>query len=122
MACSSGDAYQKPKDPEEAGSDFIRAALDGDYRKVRLFVLKDRDNERLVETLEKNYRKLPEPEKRSFREASVIVTKMNNTGDSVMLINFSNSYKKTPQEIKLVRYEGEWWVDLKYTFTGNTER
>ncbi|MBX3242450.1 MAG: DUF4878 domain-containing protein [Chitinophagaceae bacterium] len=117
-ACNSGN-YQKPDDPIEAGTDFIRFALDGDMTKAKTFVLPNEDNESLFREHEKSFAEKSKQEKDEYKNASIRITKTESLNDSTMLIIYSNSYKNKENELKLVRVEGEWWVDFKYTFTGD---
>lgn len=116
--CAGNEDYQKPSDPLEAGREFIRFALDGDMRKAKLFILNDGPNYRLFENIEKKYAAESSGEKDNYKAASIIINKFQSLNDSTALINYSNSFKKENNEIKLVKINGEWWVDFKYTFTG----
>lgn len=120
FGCSGSDNYKKPDDPLEAGRDFIRFALDGNMQKAKLFILKDGDNEMLFQRKEQQYNASPKSEKDAYKDASIIVNKSQDINDSTTIINYSNSYKKENNEIKLVKENNEWWVDFKYTFTGDT--
>ena len=119
--CTGNVDYQKPDDPLEAGREFIRFALDGDMHKAKVFILPDGANERLFENIEKKYAAESQEEKDNYKDASIIINKSQSLNDSTTIINYSNSFKRENSEIKLVKINGEWWVDFKYTFTGNTE-
>lgn len=118
-ACSENKEYEKPDDPLEAGREFIRFALDGEMSKAKSFILPDAVNERIFDNIEKKYAAESEEEKNSYKNASIIINKMHSINDSTAIINYSNSFKKEDSEIKLIKREGEWWVDFKYTFTGD---
>ncbi|HRO48421.1 hypothetical protein [Agriterribacter sp.] len=119
--CTGNENYQKPDDPLEAGREFIRFALDGDMRKAKAFILRDGANERLFENIEKKYAAESQEEKDNYKNASIIINKSQSLNDSTAIINYSNSFKRENSEIKLVKINGEWWVDFKYTFTGDSE-
>lgn len=119
-ACSENKEYEKPDDPLEAGREFIRFALDGEMSKAKSFILPDAVNERIFDNIEKKYAAESEEEKNSYKNASIIINKMHSINDSTAIINYSNSFKKEDSEIKLIKREGEWWVDFKYTFTGDS--
>jgi hypothetical protein len=111
--------YQKPEDAMDAGREFLRAALDGDYKKAELYILHDEENDRLFDRFQNAYQNVSAEEKEAYRHASIIVNSTLPQGDSVLIMNCANSYKKRNFDMKVVRYEGEWWVDFKYTFSGN---
>ncbi|MCO5237593.1 MAG: hypothetical protein M9933_15135 [Chitinophagaceae bacterium] len=119
-ACSENKEYEKPDDPLEAGREFIRFALDGEMSKAKSFILPDAVNERIFDNIEKKYAAESEEEKTSYKNASIIINKIHSINDSTAIINYSNSFKKEDSEIKLIKREGEWWVDFKYTFTGDS--
>ena len=120
FGCTGNENYQKPDDPLEAGREFIRFALDGDMRKAKVFILPDGANERLFENIEKKYAAESQEEKDNYKDASIIINKSQSLNDSTAIINYSNSFKRENSEIKLVKINGEWWVDFKYTFTGDS--
>ncbi|HEX5024982.1 MAG TPA: hypothetical protein VFV68_06905 [Agriterribacter sp.] len=117
--CTANQQYKKPDDPLEAGREFIRFALDGDMRSAKIFILPDAANERLFEKIEKKYAAESPEERSRYKDASIIINKSQSINDSTAIINFSNSYKREDSEIMLVKVNGEWWVDFKYTFTAD---
>ena len=44
LSCANDDTYKKAEDAEDAGREFIRASLDGNYDKALFFLLKDTTN------------------------------------------------------------------------------
>lgn len=118
ISCGGIDNYEKPDDPLDAGRDFIKAALEGDMNKAELFILKDPTNERLFNEVVKKYKTYSPEEKAGYKDANIRVNKSQDINDSTTIINYSNSFKKENNEIKLVKHNNEWWVDFKYTFTG----
>lgn len=107
---------KKNTDPLEAGREFINASLTGDYDYAKQYLLTDSTNlmyfERFVEFDEKK----PATDKEGYKNANIIINSTENISDSVTVINYSNTYKKEPAKIKLVRKNKEWLVDFKYTF------
>lgn len=120
LGCGDGDSYQKPDDALEAGSDFIRFALDGNMRQARTFILNDATNNALFDKISKKYDAATKAEKDAYKSASIRIIKFQKLNDSTAVIKYANSYKKEDDEIKLLKTGGEWWVDFKYTFTGDT--
>ena len=48
MACNAGKTFDKAEDAQDAGRQFIRASLDGDYEKARFYLLNDSVNLLLI--------------------------------------------------------------------------
>lgn len=110
------EKIKKNTDPLEAGREFINASLTGEYDYARQYLLSDSTNlmyfDRFVEFDEKK----PAVDKEGYKNANIIINSTENVSDSVAIINYSNTYKKEPAKIKLIRKNKEWLVDFKYTF------
>lgn len=119
ISCSNPMGFKKPEDGLDAGREFIRAVLDGDYKKGELYVLPDEEDMRIYKRYTDYMKKRPAEELAALKSANIIVNKIEPVSDSVQIINYANSYSNKPMEIKVVRKDGEWWVDFKYTFSGN---
>jgi hypothetical protein len=117
-ACNS-PGKKAPATALDAGREFIRASLDGDFETAETLLLKDTQNLQLFDAYKQLYGKLPADKKRNFKEASYTINKFVEENDSTTLINYSNSYMNKPMEIKLVRMQKNWNVDFKYTYSGN---
>jgi Domain of unknown function (DUF4878) len=110
----------RPDDALETAREFVRSSLDGDYKWANELLLKDSVNSYELEVLEKKYNtQMSESEKDGFKKASIIIHSVENASDSVVIVNYSNSFKKLPLPLKVVKKDGKWQVDLNYTFTGN---
>ena len=48
FACNAGKTFNKAEDAQDAGRQFIRASLDGDYEKARFYLLNDSVNLLLI--------------------------------------------------------------------------
>ena len=119
LGCSTPEGFQTPEDPLDAGREFIRALLDGDYEKGSLYVLNDPEDQEIFKRYERYMKKQPRKELLNLKSASIIINKMENQGDSISIINFSNSHSMKPMDLKVVKANGEWKIDLSYTFSGN---
>src|SRR5205085_8047783 len=84
VGCNTNSGFQKAEDAEDAGREFIRASLDGDYRKAMFYLYKDSTdtNMMLLDKWKKNYDKLPAEEKMNFKDASIRAIKIENKNDS----------------------------------------
>jgi hypothetical protein len=82
-------------------------------------VIPDDDDIRLYKRYTDYMRKQPGSELIELKQASIIINKVEEVSDSIQIINYSNSYTQKPMDIKVVKKDGEWWVDFSYTFSGN---
>ncbi len=119
FSCTNPVGFSKPEDGLDAGREFIRAVLDGDYKKGELYVIPEEDDIRLYKRYTDYMRKRSGTELIELKQASIIINKVEEVSDTIQIINYSNSYSKKPMDIKVVKKDGEWWVDFSYTFSGN---
>jgi hypothetical protein len=120
FACNNGknsgeDVYKKPADAQEAGTAFIRSTLNGNDNLAKEYMLQDTSNLTLLERWKAGYDRLPEADKFGYKQSNIIIAEIKNINDSVSIINYMNSFKKQPQELKIVRQKGDWLVDFKHT-------
>ncbi len=101
----------------DAARNFIRSALDGNWKEARRFMLQDSTNSQLLEASESNYQAhMSKEDKRGYREASITFYDTREVNDSVAIINYSNSYKNQKDSLRVLRSGDTWLVDLKYSF------
>lgn len=119
-ACNNNDRQQngKAENDMDAARNFIRATMDGDYKKARTFMLPDSANTQYLDVYERNYNERMKPEdKEGYKEASINIHQLKNINDSTSVIYYSNSYfKKDTHQLKVLRLNNQWLVDLKYYF------
>lgn len=114
VACSGNSGYQKAEDAQDAGRQFIRASLDGNYEKAKFYLLKDDDNLTLLRKQQSNYQKMSNEDKRSFGEASILPIEIVSVNDSITNYKYNNSFHpKDTTTIRIVKINNEWLVDLK---------
>jgi hypothetical protein len=83
-------------------------------------MLQDQDNQYWLGKWNQEFNKISEQEKASYGKASINISEVEDVvPDSITIIHFSNSYKNIPQKLKVVKYNNDWKVDFKYTFSGN---
>jgi hypothetical protein len=113
LACNSGRTFKKADDAQDAGREFIRASLDGDYEKAQYFLLQDSINRLLMDKWEKGFDQFDAATRQQYKSADILPIHIQDESDSVTSYTFSNSYRKDTTTIKIVRVNGEWLVDLK---------
>jgi hypothetical protein len=120
FACSCNDSatYTRAEDAQDAGREFIRASLDGNYHKAKFYLLKNEDNLMLLDRWKEMYGKYSKDSVRAFKDANIRPVNITAVNDSTTLYTYSNSFTKDTTTLTVVRVNGEWLVDLK-TLIGN---
>ncbi|UAY51142.1 hypothetical protein [Ferruginibacter albus] len=114
LSCSS--KKERPTTALDTGRAFIRATLDGDFDEAKtLLYSADTGNVQLFDLYKMQYERSSGADKNSYKSADIIVNTYNDLNDSTAIINYANSYKKTPLEIKVIKKSGLWQVDFKHT-------
>ncbi len=113
ISCNAGKTFNKAEDAQDAGRQFIRASLDGDYEKARFYLLSDSVNLLLISKWQQGFDQMDRDTRQSYREASILPISIRALNDSVTTYTFSNSFRKDTTTVHIVRRNGEWLVDLK---------
>jgi hypothetical protein len=123
FACNNSETkepevLEKPQEWQAAAQQFIRAALDGDYTKARTFLITDSTNKQTIDRYENYYNNSrPPDQKKAFKEASIYFLKeTHQVNDSVTIVHYANSYSNKPDSLKVIRINGQWLIDLNFTF------
>ena len=96
---------------------FIKDILENDYKNAKTLVLDEEMNKQYFELSKKDFEGKSEEELENYKKADIIINEIKNVNDSVTIVNYSNSYKKNIKyEVKVVRINSQWLVDLKHTF------
>ncbi|HEY4060543.1 MAG TPA: hypothetical protein VGM30_01515 [Puia sp.] len=111
--CGDSHSFKKAEDAQDAGREFIRASLDGNYEKASFFLYPDSTNQILFTKWKKDYDALDHESQQKYRAADILVIQFQPLNDSTSLYTYANTYKKDTTTIKVVRIKGEWLVDLK---------
>jgi len=121
LAISSCNTEKKsPNTDIEVAREFIKNILESNFKDAETFVLKEETNQQFFELFKKEFESKTKSELESFKNADIIINEISPINDSVSIINYSNSFKKNKSnKLKMVRINGQWMVDLKYTFSGN---
>ncbi|MBN9383989.1 MAG: DUF4878 domain-containing protein [Chitinophagaceae bacterium] len=112
-ACSDSHSYKKAEDAQDAGREFIRASLDGDYDKASFYLYADSTNQMLLDKWKKDYDRMDHEEQKKYRDADIRVITLQTVNDSVTSYTYANTYKKDTTTIRVIRINGNWMVDLK---------
>ena len=113
LACNAGKTFNKAEDAQDAGRQFIRASLDGDYEKARFYLLGDSVNLLLISKWQQGFDRMDRDTRQQYREASILPINIRTINDSVTIYSFTNSFRRDTTTVRIVRVQGEWLVDLK---------
>lgn len=117
-ACTNG--YPEAQDGLDCGRQFIGAIFNGNFKRARQLTLPDETNLKILENkLEKDFSNRSSLDKERLSQASIVINEVSPVNDSVVIINFLNSYDSLPTILKVVKWQGQWLTDLKYTYNGN---
>lgn len=120
LSACSGSGDSKPQTDLEVANAFIRNLLDNKFKDAEKYLLPEPENKQYLDLIRQKFNEKSADEKERYRSSNIIINETSPVNDSVSIINYSNSYKKeTRNNLKLVRKDGQWLVDFKYTFSGN---
>lgn len=121
-ACNNNDqqATSRPENDLDAARMFIRDALDGKWDQAKQFLVQDSVNIQLLEAAQHKYNALSKDQQRSYREAEPRFYDSRKIGDSITIVNYSNSYMNKKDSLKVVRVKNQWMIDLKYSLLPNS--
>ena len=112
-ACHDSHTFKKAEDAQDAGREFIRAALDGNYEKASFFLYPDSTNKMMFNKWKKDHDRLSPDDQQKYKDAEILPIDIHPLNDSVTSYTYANSYKKDTTTIRVVRIKGEWLIDLK---------
>ena len=119
FSCNQPEGFKEAEDPLDAGREFVRAVLDGDYQKASLYIENNPEDKELFQRYQLYMKKQPQKEKLLLKSSSIIINKVEKLNDSISIVNFSNSHSMKPMDLKIILRENKWRVDFSYTFSGN---
>lgn len=117
--CSS--KKELPNTDIEVAKTFVKYVLENNFKEAATLVAKDAANDDYLKQLEKSQQeKWSKEDAEHYKNADVIIFEVSNLNDTISIINYANSVKvQEKNKIKVVKINGQWMVDLKYTFSGN---
>lgn len=115
VSCNSDSGgYKKAENAQDAGTQFIRASLDGDYDKAAFYLLKDSTNQLLFEKQQANYKQLSSKEKDQYKSATIRPVAITPDNDST--VQYKYYHTSNPADtttLRIVHNQDTWLVDLK---------
>ncbi|TCJ12408.1 hypothetical protein EPD60_14115 [Flaviaesturariibacter flavus] len=115
ISCSEQKSNPSSDSDVDAARNFIRASLNNDFREAQAYLLPDSANAELLRLAEERRATLSREENINYRQSSIVIYDTRKIDDSTSIITYDNSYKKAKNDLRVVRRNGQWLVDLKYT-------
>jgi hypothetical protein len=121
IACGGNEANKqdvlaKATKPVDAYRGFLRGLLDGNKTQADFFMLKDSTNNGLLDNWTRMYDRQEDAEKYQYKQATLQFYGTRNENDSTLYVAYANSYKNKQDTLKVIRTDGAWLVDFKYSF------
>lgn len=122
-ACSDSDTRDRSdttttsENDADAARNFIRLFLDGELEKARTMLVADSLNNQIFDAYERIYKNRAPKEKAGYKAASIYIHSVRTVNDSVSVVSYSNSFKKIIDSLKVMKENGNWKIDLKYSLT-----
>ena len=114
---SCNDKKKNPNTDIDVARAFIKDILENNYKDAKTFVLNEDANNQYFDLSKKEFEGKSKEELKLYKNADIIINEIKNLNDTVTIVNFSNTYKKSiKNEVKVVKVNGQWLVDLKHTF------
>lgn len=112
---------QLPNTDMEVARSFIDAVKQGHFKDAADLMIKDEENEQALIKLEQQEHSIPKEDAEKYKSSDIIIGEVTPVvNDSVTIISYSNSYNiENKSKVKVVKVNGQWLIDLKYTFSGN---
>jgi hypothetical protein len=101
----------------DAARNFIRLFLDGQLEKARTMLVTDSLNNQIFDAYERIYKNRDAEEKGGYKAASIYIHSVRTVNDSISVVSYSNSFKKIIDSLKVMKENGNWKIDLKYSLT-----
>ena len=121
FSCNNSDKKKIAVTDRDVANAFVRGLLDNDFNEAEQYLYKDETNTQIFERFKKQYNGKDKATLEKYKKADILVHEATVViPDSIFIYKYSNSYSPADKTVlKLVRIDGKWLVDLKYTFSGN---
>ncbi len=119
FSCKQEPHYAKSENALDAGREFIDAFLDGDTKKAQFYMVKDDRNLQILSLMHKQLKNRNKEDREGYKSSSIIIGDVDNVTEKEVIIQYQSSYDRTGRKVKVIEQNGEWLVDLKYTFNPN---
>jgi hypothetical protein len=122
LLCKCSQRKQLPNTDIEVARSFIDAVKQGHFNDASDLMLKDEANNEALKKMEEDQsHSIPKEDLEKYKASDIIIGEITPVeNNSVTIITYSNSYNsENKSKVKVVKVNGQWLIDLKYTFAGD---
>jgi len=104
----------------DAAHTFIKFIQDNNFDEAEKMMLMDEENTASLNKLKKAAESKSSTELEQYKNADIIIDELAPLNDTISIVHYSiSSNMNQKNKLKMVKRNGKWLVDLKYTFSGN---
>jgi hypothetical protein len=111
------DTTNTSENDVDAARNFIRLFLDGELEKAKTMLVEDSLNSQIFDAYERIYKNRSSVDKKGYKGSTIQIHSVRTVNDSVSVVSYSNSFKKIVDSLKVMKDNGDWKIDLKYSLT-----
>ena len=111
------DTTATSENADDAARNFIRLFLDGNLDKAPNMLIQDSLNTQIFDAYERIYKNRSKADKTGYKTSTIRIHSSRIVNDSTSIISYSNSFKNVVDSLKVIKENGDWKVDLKYSLT-----
>jgi len=119
FSCKSNSGYPKAENALDAAREFIDGFLKGDTKKAEAYMVADEKNHALLNKLHRQLRTSSTDTQEGYKKSSIIIGEVDELTENEVIIQYKSSFDMAPKKVKVIKSEGKWLVDLKYTLNPN---
>ncbi len=119
LACKSNSEFPKAENALDAGREFIDGFMKGNTKKAEAYMVNDEKNKALLTRLHRQLRTSSTETQEGYKKASIIIGEVDEVTENEVIIQYKSSYDMAPKKVKVIKLDGNWLVDLKYTLNPN---
>ena len=113
-ACNS---YEAPESGIDCGRQFINATYQGNFKRAKqLLVPGDANAQLLSNRFEQPFRSLDGFGKERLSQSSIVILSIKTISENEVQVAYQNAYDNQPKTLQCVQQDGQWLVNLSFSF------
>lgn len=120
LFCGCNEKKALPDSDIDVARTFIRTIQDANFEEAGNYIVADQENKNALDRLKKDAGSKSAAALETYKNADIIIDELAPLNDSITIVHYAiSSNKAQKNKLKLIKRNGHWLVDLKYTFSGN---